>query len=196
MTPGRDRPDRTAVLAAAAGCTRSPYTLAMTDPSEAVPGEPSGPVSPSSAVTMTAGLGETVLPDEERDVVDRLDNAAQLDDSDRREAVAAVVRDHPRSSRAWAELAALGRDDIESYAYYRVGYHRGLDALRAAGWRGSGLVTSAHPSNRGFLRCLTGLAALAGAIGESDEAERCRIFLAQLDPAPAGTSAAPASHAT
>ncbi len=178
----------------------------MTDPSEAVPGEPSGPVSPSSAssssaspssvVTMTAGLGETVLPDEERDVVDRLDNAAQLDDSDRREAVAAVVRDHPRSSRAWAELAALGRDDIESYAYYRVGYHRGLDALRAAGWRGSGLVTSAHPSNRGFLRCLTGLAALAGAIGESDEAERCRIFLAQLDPAPAGTSAAPASHAT
>ena len=178
----------------------------MTDPSEAVPGEPSGPVSPSSAssssaspssvVTMTAGLGETVLPDEERDVVDRLDNAAQLDDSDRREAVAAVVRDHPRSSRAWAELAALGRDDIESYAYYRVGYHRGLDALRAAGWRGSGLVTSAHPSNRGFLRCLTGLAALAGAIGESDEAERCRIFLAQLHPVSAGTSAASDTDAT
>ena len=144
---------------------------------------------------MTSGLGEAVLPDGERDVVDRLGNAAQLDDSDRREAVAAVVRDHPRSSRAWAELAALGRDDIESYAYYRVGYHRGLDALRAAGWRGSGLVTSAHPSNRGFLRCLAGLAELAGAIGESDEAERCRIFLAQLDPVPSGTGDTSSSSA-
>ena len=137
---------------------------------------------------MTSGLGETVLPDEDRDVVDRLGSTAQLDGSDRREAVAAVVRDHPRSSLAWAELAALGRDDIESYAYFRVGYHRGLDALRAAGWRGSGLVTSAHPSNRGFLRCLAGLAELAGAIGESDEAERCRVFLAQLDPVSAVTS--------
>ena len=159
----------------------------MTDRSEPVPGGPSGPASPSSAVTLTSGLGETVLPDEERDVVDGLGRAAQLDGSDRREAVAAVVRDHPRSSRAWAELAVLGRDDVESYACYRVGYHRGLDALRAAGWRGSGLVTSAHPSNRGFLQCLAGLSELAGVIGEADEAERCRIFLAQLDPVPSGT---------
>ena len=39
-----------------------------------------------------------------------------------------------------------------------------------------------HPSNRGFLRALAGLAELAGRIGEQDEAERCRIFLRQLDP--------------
>ena len=49
-------------------------------------------------------------------------------------------RRHPRFLDAWAELGDLGRDDVERYAYYRVGYHRGLDALRANGWRGSGYV--------------------------------------------------------
>jgi hypothetical protein len=37
-------------------------------------------------------------------------------------------------------------------------------------------------SNRGFLRSLQGLAAMAKAIGEDDEAERCATFLRQLDP--------------
>ena len=39
----------------------------------------------------------------------------------------------------------VGRDEIERYAAYRVGYHRGLDALRANGWRGSGYVPSTAP---------------------------------------------------
>jgi hypothetical protein len=39
-----------------------------------------------------------------------------------------------------------------------------------------------HPSNRGFLRCLDGLRATAGAIGEAEEEERCAQFLLQLDP--------------
>jgi hypothetical protein len=39
-----------------------------------------------------------------------------------------------------------------------------------------------HPTNQGFLRCLQGLQRAATAIGEADEAERCRTFLAQLDP--------------
>jgi hypothetical protein len=63
-----------------------------------------------------------------------------------------------------------------------VGYHRGLDALRANGWRGSGYVRWEAPSNRGFLRCLSGLAQMAAAIGETAEAERCELFCAQLDP--------------
>jgi hypothetical protein len=76
----------------------------------------------------------------------------------------------------------MGRDDIESYAAFRVGYHRGLDQLRAGGWRGSGYVRWEHPSNRGFLRALHGLAITAARIGENDEAERCEVFLRQLDP--------------
>ncbi|HEX4978502.1 MAG TPA: DUF3151 family protein, partial [Acidimicrobiales bacterium] len=74
------------------------------------------------------------------------------------------------------------RDTIESYACYRVGYHRGLDALRANGWRGSGYVRWRHETNRGFLRALDGLRRTAEEIGESDEAERCDDFLHQLDP--------------
>lgn len=82
----------------------------------------------------------------------------------------------------WAELGDLGRDDVESYAYFRVGYHRGLDRLRASGWRGSGYVRWEHETNRGFLRALEGLRSAAAAIGETDEEERCRHFLYQCDP--------------
>ena len=49
-------------------------------------------------------------------------------DERRRDAVAAVAARYPRFLDAWAELGDLGRDDVERYAYYRVGYHRGLDA--------------------------------------------------------------------
>ena len=100
----------------------------------------------------------------------------------RRAEVAAVVAAAPRCLDGWARLGALGRDEVESYAAFRVGYHRGLDRLRANGWRGSGYVRWRHPENRGFLRCLNGLAASAAAIGERDEAERCELFLRQLDP--------------
>ncbi|MGH9171324.1 MAG: DUF3151 family protein [Acidimicrobiales bacterium] len=92
---------------------------------------------------------------------------------------------HPRFLDAWAalaELAGLAGADVESYAYARVGYHRGLDALRAAGWRGSGYVRWQHDSNRGFLRSVEALRRAADAIGEADEAERCGLFLQQLDP--------------
>ncbi len=88
----------------------------------------------------------------------------------------------PRYLDAWARLGALGRDDAEAYACYRVGYHRGLDQLRQSGWRGQGYVRWRHAPNRGFLRALAGLARVAGAIGEDDEAARCRTFVAQLDP--------------
>ena len=95
---------------------------------------------------------------------------------------------NPRSLNAWAALGSLGRDDIERYAAYRVGYHRGLDALRANGWRGSGYVRWVDETNRGFLRCLRGLQQMAAAIGEVDEAERIAVFMQQLDPSgiPAG----------
>ena len=133
-------------------------------------------------VHLGTGLPSTVLPDPDADVQRRLADALAGPPGARRDAVAAVVADHPRSLDAWAELGDVGRDDIERYAYYRVGYHRGLDALRANGWRGSGYVRWSAPSNRGFLRSLLGLQRMAAEIGEADEAERCQVFLAQLDP--------------
>jgi hypothetical protein len=93
---------------------------------------------------------------------------------------AAVAARHPASSLAWAELAdrafAEGRV-VESYAYARTGYHRGLDALRRAGWRGQGPIPWEHEPNQGFLRSLRALGRAAEAIGESDEVERCATFL-------------------
>lgn len=128
-------------------------------------------------VNLSSGLPETVLPPEDPSVVAALD-AAGTD----RAAVAAVVAAHPRSLAAWARLGAAGRDDVERYAAYRVGYHRGLDALRANGWRGSGYVRSTQPTNGAFLACLRGLRDSAAAIGEGDEVDRINTFLAQLDP--------------
>src|SRR4029077_10257721 len=100
----------------------------------------------------------------------------------RRDQVSAVVARWPRFLDAWARLGDLARDDVEAYAAYRVGYHRGLDRLRQNGWGGSGYVRGTHPENRGFLRSLDGLRRTAGLIGESDEEERCAQFLRQLDP--------------
>ncbi len=138
--------------------------------------------SDSSAVRLTSGLPETVLPEESDAVRSGLAAAMTQLGERRRHAVSDVVRSAPRSSAAWAALGSLARDDVEAYACYRVGYHRGLDALRGAGWKGSGTVRWEHESNRGFLRCLDGLRSSAGAIGEHDEEERCAQFLRQLDP--------------
>ena len=127
-----------------------------------------------------SGPPETVLPPEPVEVETGLDAAKQA--ASPRDAVTAIVAAHPTSLAGWAELGRLARDDIEAYAAYRVGYHRGLDRLRANGWRGSGYVRWQHPTNRGFLLALHGLATTAHSIGELDEAERCDLFLRQLDP--------------
>jgi len=101
------------------------------------------------------------------------------------EALTSVAGTYPECLTAWAALgeAALAEDrSVEAYAYFRVGYHRGLDRIRRAGWRGSGRVPWAHEPNRGFLRSLKGLGAAAAAIGEDVEANRCAEFFAQLAP--------------
>lgn len=131
-------------------------------------------------IQMSTGLPSTVLPEAEPAFRHALQQAAGAPDA--RDAVARVVASRPRSLDGWATLGDLGRDVMERYAAYRVGYHRGLDALRANGWRGSGYVRWSAPGNRAFLRCLLGLGACADAIGEDDEAERCAQFLLQLDP--------------
>jgi hypothetical protein len=130
-----------------------------------------------TSVNLSSGLPETVLPDPPEGAADEL-AAAGSDQA----AVAAVVARNPKLLEGWATLGELAEGDIERYAYFRVGYHRGLDALRAAGWRGSGYVRWIHPTNRGFLRALDGLRDSAHRIGELDEAERCQLFLYQLEP--------------
>jgi len=94
-----------------------------------------------------------------------------------------LVREFPASSLVWAMLAedalqARSREaDVAAYAYARTGYHRGLDALRRAGWRGSGPIPWEHEPNRGFLRALHALAVAAERIGDTVEQERCAQFL-------------------
>lgn len=108
-----------------------------------------------------------------------------LRDASTDDEVAGVAERYPTCLAAWAELGehaeAAGRT-VEAYAYFRVGYHRGLDRIRQTGWRGSGRVPWTHEANRGFLRSLRGLGTTAGAIGEDDEAARCEQFLQQLAP--------------
>lgn len=122
---------------------------------------------------------EVVLPPEDEALLAALSAATG---SLARETIGGVVAQNPTSLFAWSAYGQVARDDLESYMAFRVGYHRGLDALRQHGWRGSGYVRWSESSNRGFLRCLVGLVRTATAIGETAEAARCRTFLAQLDP--------------
>lgn len=96
-----------------------------------------------------------------------------------------VAGRHPSSLLCWALLAegALSAHtlsgNLTGYAFARTGYHRGLDALRRAGWRGRGPIPWDHAPNRGFLRSLWALACAAHRIGELDEYERCVTFLSE-----------------
>ena len=98
--------------------------------------------------------------------------------------LAGVARRWPECLTAWAALGeeVLEADPVTAYAFFRVGYHRGLDRIRRAGWRGSGRVPWSHSGNRGFLRSVAGLGHAAEAIGEESEAIRCRDFIAELAP--------------
>lgn len=120
------------------------------------------------------GVPETLLPHDPA-------VAAALESLPLEEAVIA----HPEGPLLWAllsdETAESGRR-LEAYAYARVGYHRGLDSLRKAGWRGQGPVPWRHEPNRGVLRALYALRRGAAAIGEDAEVERLTTFLDDADP--------------
>src|SRR5688500_6857876 len=137
----------------------------------------------ASPVNLTpSGPPEATLALEPADAREALEAALGRSEGERRAAVADGVARWPRFLAGWATLGDLARDDVAAYACYRVGDHRGLDRLRQSGWRGPGCVRWRHELNRGFLRALQGLPRKAATIGEVDEAERCALFLAQLDP--------------
>ena len=98
---------------------------------------------------------------------------------------AMIAGRYPASALAWATLAetALATGfTVEAYAYARTGYHRSLDALRRAGWRGQGPVPWSHEPNRGFLRSVAALSRAAAELGETDEKDRCAGFLRDCSP--------------
>ncbi|HWE68693.1 MAG TPA: DUF3151 family protein [Acidimicrobiales bacterium] len=134
------------------------------------------------AVSFTSGSPETVLDPISPELAAALEAALALPPAERHAGVSAVAARDPRCLQAWATLAELAQTPIDRYAFARVGYHRGLDTLRAAGWRGSGYVRWRHESNRGFLRSLHALEKAAAEIDEVDEEQRCALFLRQLDP--------------
>lgn len=143
------------------------------------PARPAGRVAVVSSVTGANLLDqpETLLP-AEPEVTEALNRTATQD-------VATVVAAHPTSSLAWSALADYTHGQgrlLEAYAYARVGYHRGLDALRKAGWRGQGPIPWSHEPNRGVLRALFALRRAAAEIGETDEFDRLTAFLEGADP--------------
>lgn len=135
----------------------------------------------SLPVNLRAPDPDTILPDPEPQALAAIEAAASAPKSEKAAHYREIARRWPRLSIGWAGLAENETDVIASYAYARTGYHRGLDALRANGWKGSGPVRWAHPSNRGVLRSIEALRKAAEAIGEDDEAQRCELFLYQLD---------------
>lgn len=122
---------------------------------------------------------ETILPASPSKLIAEIHQALANNDH---LALEKSTSENPRDLFCWAALAAAAGDGIDGYAFARIGYHRGLDTLRASGWRGSGYVRAAIPSNRGFLGCLALLRHYAGFINEQDEFDRCGEFLNQLDP--------------
>lgn len=125
---------------------------------------------------------EVRLPEELRTAVDAEVAGADV------EALEVIVQANPKDCGAWAALAnrhiAAGHA-ISGYACARTGYHRGLDALRTNGWRGTGPVPWDHLPNRGVLRAIGALVSAARVIGEDDEVIRCLNLLNDCDPAAA-----------
>src|ERR1022692_4324530 len=131
-----------------------------------------------SPQNLLGGPPETLLPDQE-EARTALESGADP---------ATVAGRFPAYCAAWAvlaERALASGDPVTAYAFARTGYHRGLDQLRRAGWKGYGPVPWEHEPNQGFLRALAARAGAAGAIGEDDEAERCQVILADSSAAAA-----------
>ena len=142
------------------------------------------------AIDIPFGQPVSVLPDDPGDSAERVAQAqsalaaGEIEPAACRERLNATASQYPASLNAWAALGelALADDVIAAYAFFRTGYHRGLDRARAGGWNGTQQLRWQDESNRPFLRCLNGLRQAAEAIGEAAEVMRIGHFLRDLDP--------------
>ena len=133
-------------------------------------------------IAMSHGLPSTVLPPADADAQRALADALAADPAARRDALAAVAAGIPATStrgQSWVTPAAT-----TSSAMRTTGSATTADSTRCGPTAGGdpAYVRWSEPTNRGFLRSLAGLGAMAEAIGEADEAERIATFLVQLDP--------------
>ena len=130
----------------------------------------------------------TLLPPEPPETLSGLESALATGGDatpERQAALRDVARRWPSSIGAWAALAETAlalAQDVEAYAFARTAYHRGLDRLRANGWRGTGRVPGSHEPNLGVLRALRALMLASERLGEADEVTRLRTFLLDSDP--------------
>ena len=142
------------------------------------------------AVDIPFGQPVSVLSDDPGDSGERAAQAVaaleagEIEPAACRERLNAIASQYPASLSAWAALGelALSDDVIAAYAFFRTGYHRGLDRARSTGWNGTQQVRWQDEPNRPFLRCLNGLRLAAEAIGEAQEVTRIAHFLRDLDP--------------
>ena len=110
--------------------------------------------------------------------------AGEIEPAACRERLNAIASQYPASLSAWAALGelVLADDVVAAYAFFRTGYHRGLDRARASGWNGTQQLRWQDEPNRPFLRCLNGLRQAAEVIGETAEVTRIGHFLRDLAP--------------
>ena len=142
------------------------------------------------AIDIPFGQPVSVLPDDPGDSAERAGQAVaaleagEIERAVCRERLNAIASQYPASLNAWAALGelAISDDVVAAYAFFRTGYHRGLDRARSTGWNGTQQLRWQDESNRPFLRCLNGLRQAAEAIGESQEVTRISHFLRDLDP--------------
>ena len=142
------------------------------------------------AIDIPFGQPVSVLSDDPGDSAERAVQtqaalaAGEIEPAACRKRLSAIASQHPASLSAWAALGelALADDVIAAYAFFRTGYHRGLDRARASGWNGTQQLRWQDEPNRPFLRCLNGLRQAAEAIGETAEVTRIGHFLRDLAP--------------
>ena len=127
-------------------------------------------------------IPETRLPSEDPTLEQEMNKVRGNESADKRSTLLILASKNPESIGIWCVLGISSSEMMESYSYFRVAYHRGLDSLRKNGWRGSGFVRWEHESNRYFLFALNQLAEISREIGDHAEAERCNLFLRQLEP--------------
>jgi hypothetical protein len=144
----------------------------------------------NSDLPVVSGPLAVLLPADPPEASRALEEALEAQDGG--QALRSIVARWPAFVDGWARLGEWayrqGRD-VEAFAFFRTAYHRGLDRLRQNGWRGMGAIPWTHGPNRGVLRAIHGLMLASAALGEADEARRCRQLLLDSDPSdPFGVS--------